>query len=564
MTCRLAILLAGALCCAQPAPPSAAVLEGRVLDGATRMPLSGASLVLQRIENGTRLGGEEIWKAEPAAEQDPEAVISAIVTGLDGLFRFRLKAPGRYAVYCSREGYVRFSDFSGVTVQKAGEFLQRDFSLMPEGQISGRILDRETGRPVPGLSVRAFSQWESAQAGTFIPHGEAGTTNPEGQFVVQGLSPGEYYLEARPAIRREFLPPGPDEQFRDKDRREYGPTWYPNALTREESAPVRLLTGNRLDGLEFRLDKRRMGRIRGRLTAVEPGAAEASVTLYRIDHSWDSQSFAVEVSGKLQTGKGFQVDGLAPGSYWLYGRLPGPDTGRTQVANLVFELADEPVDGLDLHLGLGLELGGRVVLAPREGVPPDPPLPLPEDAKLFVDLSSTRRSSTPEDDAAKVATDGGFRFNGLSPDHYRVSVSGVPPGYLQAEVFYNGKFAPHGVVSIAAGAERQELTVYLRPPGGSLQVSVTDGSNPAPEAQVLVVAEPVDEHALRRIQIRAKSDSNGKAQFAQLMTGEFRVIAFPAGYSWSFDRNLLNRFRAAPAVKVAGGGPQSLTVRLQD
>ena len=62
-------------------------------------------------------------------------------------------------------------------------------SAQSQGTITGRVIDAETGRPLPGVNIVARSAGDTSLRGA--------STGPEGQFVLSALPPGSYTLQAR-------------------------------------------------------------------------------------------------------------------------------------------------------------------------------------------------------------------------------------------------------------------------------------------------------------------------------------------------------------------------------
>jgi hypothetical protein len=193
--------------------------------------------------------------------------------------------------------------------------------------------------------------------------------------------------------------------------------------------------------------------------------------------------------------------------------------------------------------------------------------PLPEQSqpmeleKLTAGFSPVDRSRTEAERPVDVARGSGeFVMEGVPPGDYDLFVR-APEGYFLVEVYYNGTLQPHQGLRLDRGAAKQELEAVVRPSGGSLSVTVTDGTNPQADAAVLAMREPVHADAARRVRLRAKTDAKGVATIARMPAGSYRVIAFVGGGDWSFDERLLDRFRAAPQVKVAGGGQHTVQIR---
>jgi hypothetical protein len=109
------------------------------------------------------------------------------VSGRDGGFRVRLRSgPWSYSLRISHPGHA--SDLvEKVSPDRLGP-QPRTFRLGPEHVVRGRVVDLETGAPVPGAAVQAVRTAEET-----LETSEA-QTGDDGSFVLGGLEPRRYFL----------------------------------------------------------------------------------------------------------------------------------------------------------------------------------------------------------------------------------------------------------------------------------------------------------------------------------------------------------------------------------
>ena len=112
-----------------------------------------------RTDRGRVRLSSRIWQTELSpADQDPAAEKLAVLTGTDGVFRFRVEAPVKFRLFVAREGHVSTPSGSDAPAFEAGveeppeEIVIR---LAPKATITGRVIDVDTDVPVPGLHVAA-------------------------------------------------------------------------------------------------------------------------------------------------------------------------------------------------------------------------------------------------------------------------------------------------------------------------------------------------------------------------------------------------------------------------
>ncbi|MEV6203570.1 S8 family serine peptidase [Streptomyces sp. NPDC051771] len=145
------------------APHTAAVVTGRVTDGAT----------------GAGIGSVTVKAAG-------DSVTRTVTTAADGSYRLTLPA-GSYTLTLGGYGYAGASE-SGYEVVAGGDST-KDFALdaVPHHAVTGTVLD-VTGKPLPGATVKV--------AGTPVP---AVTTDATGRFTVPDVAEGAFTLTTAPA-----------------------------------------------------------------------------------------------------------------------------------------------------------------------------------------------------------------------------------------------------------------------------------------------------------------------------------------------------------------------------
>lgn len=148
------------------APPT--VLEGRVLDAATRKPVPRA-----RVTAGTESESRMTW------------------TAADGSWRFRGFRPGEATVRVDERRFVAWTR-SGVRLAK-GETVRLDVPLAYGAAISGRVVD-EDGLPVAGAKLSVSPRGETAfSIAVRRLAGDPGAgivSRADGSFSAERLSPG--------------------------------------------------------------------------------------------------------------------------------------------------------------------------------------------------------------------------------------------------------------------------------------------------------------------------------------------------------------------------------------
>jgi hypothetical protein len=189
-------------------PQSEATLSGRIIDSASRRPIAGASV-----------------------SYNTSTVDSSVSTDETGSYLIRVDVVPLESVplKVSKPGYASLAvDFNNAVQLKPGDAKTRDFELRPAARLMGRIVDRDTGDPVPGVSVKlARLVYEPGRDSL-----HEARASSDGSFSIADLDPGDYQLEVDPPVAGKI-------RFGEQKPAEpsYGPTWFPDATRRDIASP---------------------------------------------------------------------------------------------------------------------------------------------------------------------------------------------------------------------------------------------------------------------------------------------------------------------------------------
>jgi hypothetical protein len=537
------------------------IIEGQVLDRSTNAPIPGARVIAARIDKPGTAIGPGLLDIKPAeGEQDPKAERAAVLTGSDGKFRIRFQGEVRCVLFADAPGYVRPQTGIGpdntFTAKPGSPKPDIVLRLSHEVSISGRVLDAETDQPAPGLMVRTLSN-RAASAGHFLLPGRSAKTDDQGRFKIESVAPGEYYLEVGPPLAATLSKVRPLEAFRNDQEKSCVKSWYPDANSVEQALTVRVAEGAPIDGLTIRAARRKTGSIRGRVLGDVPGE-EAHLDLTAVERSLTGQGFSSVRGGKIKVGEEFEMDHLSPCSGYLIAAVIGDHPKYAKVSVVIGE---DNQEGLDLYLRPAMSLSGRVRIEGREERPDQPVLP---SDSVRVSLRPVVLLSALNSDAPALVNpqDGLFTVGGMVTDRYRVNVTGAPPGYAVSEVRYNGRVCPFSMVPFEATAAQQSLEVRLAQ-AGSIVATVTDGSNPLPNSILLMAPEGADPEVLYLgYELKqATASRQGRASFANLKPGVYRLVAYTPGTPWADDPDFRRHLMNGERVEVSANQQQPIELR---
>ncbi|HWQ53965.1 MAG TPA: carboxypeptidase-like regulatory domain-containing protein [Bryobacteraceae bacterium] len=548
-------------------PDPVTVVEGRVLDSLGNLPIAQARVILARIDKPGIPITMGLYEAKPSkGEPDPKSDRLVTLTRDDGMFRFRVEAPAKIKLFVDAKGFVRtpthISPDTTLSVEpgrpKTGIVLRMTRALT----ISGCVMDRDTGQPVPNLEVRAHSYRNYGSGRILIPDGGSAKTDTAGRFCLENVLPGEYYLEIAQPLRAKIEKPEPIEDFRGAVRQSYVSTWYPGVERFAEASSVTLVDGATIEGIEIQTKKRRTAAIRGRVFGGRQG--EVSVSLTRVRSTVGSKGFEMVAIGQIPGDAEYEVDHLTPGRYYILAEMKGATPGERRVAVLPLKITGENQDGMDLHLMPCVNLTGSVRIAGRGNRPDEPALP-DENVRIGLYRALGMGIAGDPEPALVESRTGAFVLKGVVPDRYQVLQGKAPEGYNIAEVLYNHTRCPSGMVSIDPAASIQRLDITLAPADAAISATVTDGSRPVAGASVLLVPDAAEDDAIDfgPTLRHALADEKGRVVISDLLTGNYRITAYPKDALWREDPELKRRLRSGQEVRIAPHQPTIIEVRIR-
>ena len=213
-------------------------------------------------------------------------------TDLQGAFHFDLDKFATYIVQAHKPGY---SDGGGslngaseqVVLDK--DHLSREvrFSLVRTGELTGRVVDDETGMPVPNFRV-AVKELNYLRGDAIWGGVPVEPTDAEGRFVATGARPGNYLVQVIPQIlykeqlQVQFTPA--DLETVDRD---YPNSYWPGGHGLDSASTVRVPSGGSVGAGSVRVKKESFYRIHISIPLWFPARREKR---FRSSSRWHSSS----------------------------------------------------------------------------------------------------------------------------------------------------------------------------------------------------------------------------------------------------------------------------------
>jgi hypothetical protein len=424
------------------------VTDGKVAGGVDAVLSPGGEIGGIATAAGSTDGlGSVCVYAAPIVQQYQQ--ISSAVTAPSGAYTIAGLSSGGYLVEfapCSAaldrlgawwKGQSSASGASVVEVTAGKETPGISASLAQGGAISGTVTSAVTGKPVAGICVATESASPSSEeTDLFAPLPIK--TNSDGNYLIDGLAPGDYLVEFGPCSgvnTANYLLP----------------TLWSATGALADTPPVVVSAGSTTTGISTALHEG--GTFSGTITSSS-GRPLSGVCVLA-----ESNAAGLAAEGITDTNGDYSVAGLPNGTY---AAVFEPCAGQNYAAAVwkngaTFTVtAGKVTTGISGALATGAEIEGALVSSTGVGL-----------SALCVVLSEKSANETVTVEEGPFGFAGSFSFAGLSAGKYSVGFSGSCIGQNYATTYWDGgKY-----IAVKAG---QVISVALTlPPGGSVTGSVT-------------------------------------------------------------------------------------------
>jgi protocatechuate 3,4-dioxygenase beta subunit len=456
-------------------PKDLATLEGRTLapDGS---PLRKSTLMLRPVS------------PKPGEPNQPYATTS----DAEGKFIFDGVEAGKYYLSGKHVGYVNSSygakragnSPTTLTLGTGQHMRDVEFTLVLQSIISGRVLD-DDGDPVAGAVVQVLRQAYSNGRRQMFPF-SGGQTDESGVFKLSNLMPGRYYLSAGPS-RDGYSYDGTRRAAAHSDSQkpeeQLITTYYPGVTDLASATQLEVISGRDMPGIDIRLHKSQVFRIRGTVGLPEPGQ-RLRVTMMPRD--------------------GFPFYFGGPSSI-----TSGKDVGNRNI------------DGVVLVAQQGGSLRGTV--KPEPSSKPGSNGAVPDLSSVRLNLLAGLSINVPE---IQVKSDGTFIADKVIPDKYRVNIYSLPDGTYVKSIRLGGQDVQADALDLTAGVGAAPLEIVVSATAGEINGSVqNDHQQPAAGAMITVVPDPLDPDQFSLYK-SGTTDQNGQFSVKNLVPGKYRVYAW--------------------------------------
>jgi hypothetical protein len=479
--------------------PDKCSVEGTVINSVSGEPVKKASVQLV-----PRLKGASAYST---------------VTDAAGHFLIDEVEAGRFQLVAYHSGYIqprsphgnpKYSD--AFTLEKGQKMKEIALNLVPQGVISGRILD-EDGDPLGNVAIQCLSMVYDRGKKLLEGNGQT-TTNELGEFRVPGLSAGKYIVSATSQSHEmsQRVHERPIRSGRAPVEEAYVTTYYPSTINPGSASPIMVGPGAQVSGITITLTRIRTVSVRGHVNTGAP-SRRGYVTLLPRE---GTQGRFLEMDGTVDPKGNFQLNRLVPGSYILL----VVDTvesveGKRYSARMPIEVRDANIEGIELALEPPAEIQGRLVVEDNGDLNSQP----------FQLLLQSRAESGQArwlhllDESTFDVQEIGFE------GPYDVLPSRLPGDFYVKSIRLGERDVLETGFDFTPGT-KDVLTLVLNPNGGQIEGSVQNSKDePAAGAKVTVIPD-AGHRSYSRYYKTADTDQSGHFSIKGVAPGEYKIYAW--------------------------------------
>ena len=497
--------------------PDSGSIAGYVYESDGVTPVVGANVGVERFEC-CGMGNATSTAADG----------SYLIVGLEaGDYRVRADAPDQGMAGEFYDDATDWSQASPVAVTAGQSTGSIDFLLAAGGSIAGAVTEEDGVTPVGDAFVHATHY----DTGGYVSGAHVAQ---DGTFVVEGLPPGDYRVEAwvpdETGLAREFFNDTTD--------------WM-------QAARVTVVGGQTTPNIGFALSAG--GSISGTVYGSDGVTPVANADVWA-----DSYNCCGGGNGTRTASDGtYTIAGLVAGDYRVQVHAPDQgfaveiydDAANWDAATRVSVTSAQTTAGVDFVLATGGSISGTVYGA--DGVTPV------ADADVWADIYDCCGGGN----GTRTASDGTYTVQGLAPGDYRVQVRAPGQGFVYQ--LYDGTtdWSQAAPVTVSSGASTTGIDFSLAA-GGAVSGTVYQADGVTPVADADVWAEAYDCCGGGN---GTRTASDGTYLIEGLSAGDYRVQvhAPEQGLAAQFYDGTTDRSAAFRVTVTAGQATGSIDFVLQ-
>ena len=440
-----------------------------------------------------------------------------------GQFPFSDLPPGKYDLRAAKSG-LGTATYGAGGAGEIGELLSLDqgethggvkLLFIRSGKIAGHVLEAD-GDPAANVSVAVLRPGRNLGKRVLVNY-RAATADDRGEYQINGLDPGDYYLLASP-------------QNIGGVSRPLGAQYYGGSREWKDSTVLHIRSGENLTGVDFHLSAEQPHRIHGHVTGVpDLGSSPELIASGRSRPRMRSerQENGVEVQVTITPfGEGAPhwstgTSASPPDYSFDFGENPGGlyqlethlNVGnKVWAASQLFE-ARSAADEVLLTLAPAIDIKGQLRIEGELGP-----------AKSDLQIKLVREGSRDETISGRPGADGHFTLEQVPAGEWVLDVSTLPLGGFLKSANLGDKDIRFAPVSIDAASAALPLNIVISTGTAKIEGEIDSGTGDSKRAGI-VLAPVGPFHDLARLYYGVVTDDNGKFHLAHVAPGKYKIFA---------------------------------------
>ncbi len=520
----------------QSTPPRPEI-QGTVVEYGTHLGLSGVQVTL--LKNG---------------EKEP---VRTTATDSQGAFSLQPDDFGHYTVNVALDGYTfappdlsNISASSGAVVLTTGNPKEElHFTLVRPGEITGRVVDEETGEPVAKVRVKGMPSKDNGPM--LFLQGMPILTDAEGRFVIANVMPANYVVETLSAAlgTAQITDKFSDEEVSQVDR-DIEQAFWPGGGDLDSASPIQVASGGSVS--VGTLKTRTVPYYRALVRFAFANCPDGAKAVVRLRHT-SNGSAPDQVNAQVPCGSDFLIRDIPRGSYEVVifaGR--GETLAQTKVP---LEIGDKNVE-VFAALERGVDVDVRITVAD------DVTQPAPEQVTVLLNDRDMLSPNAP----FNPGEDGTFKLPNQPLGRKYVEVLRAPNRLYLREVRYNGIAQNENAFDLDGGSQAHIVELVLDNQPGAIRGVVQENDQPVATPCVVAAKWPLSSDMLPSSVHKLDARADGKFTVGGLSPGEYRIFAVSQENKEKLsDSSVLQRLlTSAENVTLDRGSVQNVELKLTD
>ncbi len=326
----------------------------------------------------------------------------------------------------------------------------------------------------------------------------------------------------------------------------YGTLYFPGTHDPAGATGLQRAAGAELRGVDFRLAKRRVIRIRGKVQGLfRQRPAMIMLQPKRADYMMMMER---NVNTSRPNGD-FEIRGVTPGSYVLTAQVM--DETERGWARLPLEVGESNIDNVVLPIQPGFQVTGRLRVEGDASVRLTSiriMLRPPEIAGGMVMMGPTP--------AGAVKEDGTFTLSNVTADVYTITAGGAGEnGFVKSARWGDQEVLDAGL-DLSGGSAGGMLDIVISTKAGAIDGAVMNEKQEPARGVSVTVAPDARRQNQSQLYRMTQTDQNGMFVFKALAPGDYRLFAWEEvdPYAWRDPEHLKQFETKAKTVTVREGG----------